>query len=199
MKAQTIAVTIAFVAGFAIQLLTQSPSVISMGYFVYLSNFSGNVIAYWTGMLSSLPGMFAVIAIVATAWKAGLRNSILTGLGAVAAAFGVSLALIYGTIAFTAAYYPKKELAFADAGEIRNSAVKGASDSCVQKQKALPQSKNLPAAAIDAYCLCFGSAWADVATTADVASIALRQTTPSLIAKIKTASEKCMHLVQRQP
>jgi hypothetical protein len=142
--------------------------------------------------------IFVVIAIVATARKAGLRNSILTGLGAVVGVFGVSFVLVYGAVAFATAY-PQKELPFADAGKARNSFVKGASDSCAQKQKALPQNKDVPAAAIDAYCSCFGNSIADVATRAEVAAMGQRQTTPSLVEKLKAASEKCARLAQRQP
>jgi hypothetical protein len=200
MSSQFKAVTIAFVAGLAITLLAQWSDVIRMATSASFdaSRFSGNVISYWTGMLSGMPLIFVVIAIVATAHKAGLRNSILAGLGAVVAVFGVSFVIICAAIAFAPAY-PQRELPFADAGEARNSFVRGASDSCAQKQKALPQNKDVPASAIDAYCSCFGNSLADVATRAEVASMSQRQTTPSLVEKFKTASDKCTRLVQRQP
>jgi hypothetical protein len=196
MNSQIRTVTIAFVAGLAIALLAQWSDVIGMGYNAALGT-SGNVIGYWTGMLSSLPLIFVVIAIVATARKAGLRNSIVNGLVAVVGVFGVSFVIICAVIAFATAY-PQKELPFADASEARSSFVRGATDSCAQRQKALPQNKDVPAAAIDAYCSCFGNSLADVATRAEVVSIGQRQTTPSLVEKFKTASEKCMRLVQGQ-
>ena len=118
MNAQIIAVAIAFVAGFAIELLTQSTGVISMGDNASLSNFIWNIVGYWTVMLSSLPVIFIVIAILATARKAGLRNSILTGLGAVVGVFGFSFLLIYGAIAFGTTH-PRKEIPLADAGKFR--------------------------------------------------------------------------------
>ena len=199
MNSQIRTVTIASVTGLAIALLAQWSDVIGMGYNASLgtSKFNGNVIAYWTGMLSGMPLIFVAIAIVATARKAGLRNSILNGLGAVVGVFGVSFVIICSVIALASAY-PQKELPFADAGEARNSFVRGASDSCAQRQKALPQNKDVPAAAIDAYCSCFGNSLADVATRAEVASMGQRQTTPSLVEKFKTASEKCMRLAQGQ-
>jgi hypothetical protein len=198
MKSQIIAVAIAFVAGFAIELLTQSAGVISMGDNASLSNFIGNVVGYWTVMLSSLPVIFVVIAILATARKAGLRNSILTGLGAVVGVFGFSFLLIYGAIAFGTTY-PRKEIPLADAGKFRNSFVKGVSGSCAQREKAHPENKDVPAAAIDALCSCFANSLADAATRADIVSFGLHETTPSLAEKLKAASEKCMRLVQRQP
>jgi hypothetical protein len=151
MKSQMRTVTIAFVAGLAITLLAQWSDVIRMGYNASLgtSKFNPDVIGYWTGMLSGMPLIFVVIAIVATARKAGLRNSILNGLGAVVV-FSVSFVIICTVIAFAAAY-PQKELPFADASEARSSFVRGASDSCTQKQKALSQNKDVPAATIDAY------------------------------------------------
>ena len=200
MNSQIRAVTIAFVAGLAIALLAQWSDVIGMGYNASLgtSKFNGNVIAYWTGMLSGMPLIFVAIAIVATARKAGLRNSILNGLGAVVGVFGVSFVIICSVIALASAY-PQKELPFANASEARSSFVRGASDSCAQKQKALAQNKNVPAAAIDAYCSCFGNSLADVATRAEVASMGQRQTTPSLVEKFKTASEKCRPPLPHQP
>jgi hypothetical protein len=200
MNSQIVAVTIAVVAGLALVLLAQWSDVIQMGQSASLgtSKFDPNVISYWTGMLSGIPLIFVVIAIVATARKAGLRNSLLTGLVAVVGVFGVSFVVICSVIAVATAY-PQKELPFADAGGARNSFVKGALDSCAQKQKALPQNKDVPAATIDAYCSCFGNSLADAVTRAEAVSMGQRQTTPSLIEKLKTASEKCMRLVQRQP
>jgi hypothetical protein len=150
-------------------------------------------------MLSSVPVIFVVIAILATAWKAGLRNSILTGLGALVGVFGVSFVLICGSIALAAAYYPQKDLPLADTGKFRSSFVKGMSESCAQKEKAHPQNKDVPSAAIDSFCLCFANALADTSTRADIVSIGLHETTPSLSEKLKTALAKCAQLVQRQP
>jgi hypothetical protein len=162
------------------------------------SKFDPDDISYWTGLLSGMPLVFVVITIIATARKAGLRNSLFTGLGAVVAVFGVSLALVCAAIAF-APTYSQKEFPFADPGKARDSFVKGASESCARKEKANPQSKDVPAATIDAVCSCFGNAMADVATRAEVASMSQRQTTPSLVEKFRAASEKCMRLVQHQP
>jgi hypothetical protein len=199
MNSQIRAVTIAFVAGLALALLAQWSEVIRMGYSASLgpSKFNPNLISYWTGMLSGVPLIFVVIAIFATARKAGLRNSIINGLGAAVGVFGVSFVIICAVIAFAGAY-PQKELPFADASEARSAFVRGASDSCAQKQKALPQNKDVPAAAIDAYCSCFGKSLADVVTRTEVASMGQRQVIPSLVEKSKTASEKCMRLVQGQ-
>jgi hypothetical protein len=199
MNSQTRVVAIAAVAGLAIALLAQWSDVIRVAYNVSLgtSKFDGNVVGYWTGMLSGLPLLFVVIAIIATARKAGLRYSILNGLGAGVGVFGVSFVIICAVIAFAPAR-PQKELPFADASEARISFVRGALDSCAQKQKALPQNKDVPAAAINAYCSCFGNSLADVTTRAEVASMGQRQMTPSLAEKFKTAAEKCMRLVQGQ-
>jgi hypothetical protein len=199
MKSQIRMIIIAFVAGLAIALLTNWSDLIRVGYGASLTSnpYSGNVLGYRAGELSSLPLIFVVVAIVATARRAGLRNSIINGLGAVVGVFGVSFVIVCAVIAVAAAY-PQKELPFADAGAARESFVRGASDTCAQKQKALPQNRDVPAGAIDAYCSCFGNALADVVTRADAASMGPRQTTPSLVEKAKTASQKCMRLAQSQ-
>jgi hypothetical protein len=201
MKSQIRLVIVASVAGLAMTLLSNWSDLIRAGYGASLhpSNpFNGNVLGYWTGMLSSAPLIFVVVAVVVTARKAGLRNSILNGLGAIVGVTCVSLATTYAIIAVAAAALPKKELPFADAGPARDSFIKGALDSCVQKQKALPQNKDVPAATIDGYCSCLGNSLADVATKAEVAVMAQRQTTPDLAEKLKTASQKCMQLAQGQ-
>src|SRR5215470_10550233 len=136
MSSQIRAVTIALVAGLAIALLAQLSDLTRMADIASLrpSKFDPDDISYWTGLLSGLPLIFVVITIIATARKAGLRNSLFTGLGAVVAVFGVSLALVCATIAFAPAY-SQKEFPFADPGKSRDSFVKGASESCARKEK----------------------------------------------------------------
>jgi hypothetical protein len=200
MKSQIRIVIIAVVAGLALTLLTNWSNLIQAGNGASLdpaNPFDGNVLGYWAGMLSGVPMIFVVIAIVATARRAGARNSIISGLGAVTGVFCVSLAITYAVIAVAAAH-PPKELPFADAGASRDSFVKGALNSCVQKQKELAQNKAVPAAAIDAYCSCVGNSMADLATRAEVAAMAQRQLPPTLAEKIKTASQNCMRLAQGQ-
>jgi len=189
---------IALVAGLVIALLFQAPDLMTMGYVASLgpNPFSPNVISYRAGELASVPLLFAAIAIAVTSYKAGLRRSILNLLGAFIGALGISSVIVYAAIAF-AANRPPKELPFADAGASRTGFVKGMSDSCAQKQKTLPGNNTVPAA-IEAFCSCFGNALADVATKADVASLAQRQAPPGWVEKVNAASQKCVRLAQGQ-
>jgi hypothetical protein len=200
MSLQIKTVAIALVVGLALTLLIQVPDVmraVSIASLNTSDRFNPNLLSYWFGLLTGVPLLFVIIAILATAWKAGLRNTVVTGLCAVVGVIALSSAITYAVVSVAAAL-PQKELPFADASSARTSFVKGASESCAQGQKALPQNKSVPAAVIDAYCSCFGNAVADVATRTEVAAMGQRQTTPTLVEKMKTASQKCMRLAQGQ-
>src|SRR5215471_7829793 len=87
MNSQINAVIIAALAGLTVAVLSQSSSLIPIGYIPPLDIFNPfnlRILGYWIGVLGMLPLICIVIAISVTARKAGLRNSILTGLGAVA-------------------------------------------------------------------------------------------------------------------
>jgi hypothetical protein len=202
MNSQTKAVVIAFLAGLALAVLTQAIDVMRTGYITPLDTsnpFNPEVLGYWVGALSGVPLIFVVIVIAATARKAGLRNSIFNGLGAVIGFVGVSLVIGYAVIAVATAQ-PTKELPFADASANRASFVKGASSSCAKKQQALPENKDVPAAAIDAFCSCYGNSLADVITKAELAHMDQHHTpAPSMVEKINMTVEKCNRLVQGQP
>jgi hypothetical protein len=88
-----------------------------------------------------------------------------------------------------------KEFPYAGPGIARDAFVKGASGSCAQKQKTLPENKNIPAAAIDAFCSCFGGSLADVLTRDEIASLGRHEAPgPGFTEKARTVSEKCSRL-----
>jgi hypothetical protein len=196
MNFQTITVTIAFVAGLALALLTSGG--IMPGTFT--SPATGNQIGYWighkVGELCVLPLIFALIATAATAYWAGLRRSMLNVLGAVTGAVVVPLVIVYGAYA-VAATRPQKDLPFAEAGESRASFIKGTLSTCTRKQREAPQNKALSAAAIETFCSCVGNELADVITRTEAAAIEQHQTLgPGFFEKTNAASLKCSQLVQ---
>jgi hypothetical protein len=202
MNSQTKTVMIAFMAGLALAVLTQAIDVMRTGYITPLdpfNPFNPEDLGYWVGALGGIPLIFAVIAIAATARKAGLRNSIFNGLGAVVGFVGVSLVIGYAVITVATAR-PTRELPFADASANRASFVRGASSSCAKNQQALPENKDVSAAALDAFCSCYGNSLADVITKAELAHLDQHHApAPSMVEKINTTVEKCIRLVPGQP
>jgi hypothetical protein len=170
----------------------QASSVISAGYITPLDTFNPfnlEIISYWVGVLGFVPLLFIVIAIATTARKAGLRNSIFNGLGAIV---GVFFVIAIAVIAAAAAH-PKQELPFAEVGPERAAFVKGTSASCVRSQQAKPENQSLSAASLDAYCTCYANSLADVTTRAEIYYTDQHHTpAPSMVEKINATFQKCV-------
>jgi amino acid transporter len=185
-------VIIAALTGLALGVLSQASSVISTGYITPLDTFNpfnAGIIGYWVGALGFAPLVFIVIAVASTARKAGLRNSIFNGIGAI---LGVSFVIAFAVIA-VAASHPKKELPFAEVGAERAEFVKGTSSSCIRSQQAKPENQSLSAATLDAYCTCYANSLADVTTTAEIQYTAQYHTpAPSMVEKINATFQKCV-------
>jgi hypothetical protein len=155
-------------------------------------------IGYWVGHktveLCGVPLVAALVATVATAYKGGLRSSILNALGAAVGAVAVA-AVITGTVYAVAAARPQHP--FAEDGKNRVSFVNGAIAGCTRKLQEDP--RGLPAATIEAYCSCFGNAMADVTTKAELASMDEHRTPgPEYAEKARAAFAKCSQLAQDQ-
>jgi hypothetical protein len=104
MKSQTSTVVIAALAGLGLAALIQASNVISTGHITprpTLNPFDEEALYYWIGALGFLPLVFIVIAVAATARKAGLRNSIFNCLAAIV---GVLIVIIGAVVAFAAAF-----------------------------------------------------------------------------------------------
>jgi hypothetical protein len=205
MTSQIRMATFAFLAGLAIALLVQVPSVVgvdSAKLFDPSNLFNPGFLAYWTGRLAAVPLIFVVIAIVATARKAGRGSSIVAGLAAAVLIPGISLAITWAAVAVVAApqlYADQltKEFPYADAGIGRTIFVKSASSSCAERQKTFPENKTTPPAAIDAFCSCFSNTLADVITKDEIASLGRHEAPgPGFAEKTKTASQKCTRLAE---
>jgi hypothetical protein len=200
MNSQATTVMVAFLAGLALAIPAQVLGVMLTGDITPLDTsdpFNGGILGYWAGAFGGLPLIFAVIAIVATARKSGLRNSVLSGLGAVVGTIGVSVA-VCGTVIAVASARPNKdgllakELPFADAGANRDSFVRGASRTCAKNQQGLAKNEAVSAAAIDAFCSCYGNSLADIVTSAEVAYMEQNKApAASMVEKINTVVEKC--------
>jgi len=197
MNSQINAVIIAALAGLTVAVLSQSSSLIPIGYIPPLDIFNPfnlRILGYWIGVLGMLPLICIVIAISVTARKAGLRNSILTGLGAVA---GVLLVTGSAVIAVTITQ-SKKELPLRNAGANRDSFVIDASSFCTKMEQTIKRNK-ASAATIDAVCSCYGNSLADVTTKTELAYIGLHHTfPPSMTEKTNAVSQKCAQLFRSQ-
>src|SRR5215472_5295314 len=113
MSLQTRAVIIAFLAGVAVVALIEVLALVPMARPIPPLNLSGNGnaagywIGYWAGhymVMGAVPLIFAVIAIVATAYKAGLSSSVINALGALASVVGIALAVSCAQFAIAAIY-----------------------------------------------------------------------------------------------
>jgi hypothetical protein len=193
MNSQINAVIIAALAGLTVAVLSQSSSVIPIGYIPPLDIFNPfnlRILGYWVGVLGVLPLIGIAIAIGATARKAGLRNSILTGLGAVV---GVSVVTTCAVVA-VAIIQSKRELPLRTAGAARDSFVIDASSFCAKMEQPLNKNK-ASAATINAVCSCYGNSLADITTRTELAYISLHRTfPPSTVEKTNAVSQKCVQL-----
>src|SRR5215470_17966362 len=138
MSSQINAVIIAALAGLTLTVLSQS--LIPIGYLPPLDIFNPfnlRILGYWGGVLGVLPLICVAIAIGATARKAGLRNSILTGLGAVV---GVSLVISCAVVA-VAIIQSNRELPLRKAGADRDSFLKDASSFCARMEQTINRNK----------------------------------------------------------
>jgi hypothetical protein len=198
MNFQINAVIIAALAGLTVAVLSQSSSLMPIGYLPQLDIFNPfnlRVLGYWVGVLGALPLICVAIAIGATARKVGLRNSILTGLGAVV---GVSLVISCAVVA-VAIIQSKQELPLRAAGADRDSFVKDASSFCARMEQTINRNKASAAAAIDAVCSCYANSLADVTTRTELAYIGQHHTfPPSTIEKTNAVSQKCAQLFRVQ-
>jgi len=194
MNYQINAVIIAALVGLTVAVLSQSLGVIPIGYMPQLDIFNPfnlRILGYWVGVLGVFPLICIAIAIGATARKAGLRNSILTGLGAVV---GVSLVISCAVVA-VAIIQSKKELPLRNAGADRDSFVIDASSVCAKLERTVNRNNKASEAAIDAVCSCYGNSLADVITRTELAYISQYHTfPPSMIEKTNVVSQKCAQL-----
>jgi hypothetical protein len=207
MTSQIKMATFAFLAGLAIALLIQVPSVVDAddAKLFDASNLSNpEFLGYWTARLAAVPLIFVVIAIIATGRKAGRRGSIVSGLVAAVFVPAVSFAITWTVIAIAAApqlYADQltEEYPYAEASISRTIFVRGALSACAQKQQTLPENKDVPAASIDAFCSCFSNALADVITKGEIVSLGRKEAPrPDFAEKTKTASQKCWRLAEDQ-
>jgi hypothetical protein len=198
MNFQINAVIIAALAGLTIAVLSQSSSLIPIGYIPPLDIFNPfnlHILGYWVGVLGVLPLICVAIAISVTARKAGLRNSILTGLGAVV---GVSLVVSCAVVAVAIAQ-SKKELPLRTAGADRDSFVIDAKSFCARMEQSINRNKAPGAAVIDAVCSCYGDSLADVTTRTELAYIRQHHTfPPTMTEKTSSVSQKCAQLFRGQ-
>jgi hypothetical protein len=187
-------VFIAAVSGLALAIVSNASTVISKGGITPLDSiniFNGGVIGYWVGDLGVVPWIFIIIAAGLTARKAGLLSSIINALGAIVV---VSLVIAVSIIALAASQ--QKELPVSEGPE-RSAFITNLLDSCVKRQQALPENKNLSTATLRQFCACTGNSLADVMTRTEFEYF-MQNHMPSTSAseKMRAASESCAHIVR---
>jgi hypothetical protein len=138
-----------------------------------------------------IPLIFAIAAIAAAAYRAGLRSSIFTRLGAAAAAVGISFVVSCTGIAIARAQ-PKQDLPFAEASAARDGYVRGSREACVEGEQANPANKGRSAASIDAFCSCFANTMADTVTKDELAYYKQHNASaPGMAEKFRAAYRHC--------
>jgi hypothetical protein len=192
---QTKTVIVALLGGVAFQALRKELGVVpDLSYLPPLDApgpINSYMLGYWAGYWTVVPLIAAVIAIAATARKAGLRSSIFNCLGALAAIIGIT-AIMSGAQIAIAAIYPKKDLPFADASSEREGFLRGFMSTCTKTQQAAPENTGVSAAVINAFCSCSANSVADSVTRDEIAYIELHKTGgTSFIEKVNTSSQKC--------
>jgi hypothetical protein len=197
MNSQINAVIIAALAGLTLAVLSQTSGTMS-GYIPPIDTlvpFNPRVLVYWVVVLGFFPVIFILIAIAATARKAGPRSSIFTGLSAIV---GVLL-VVCGAVLAVGIVHAKKDYPFRDAGAGRAAFVEQASSFCAQNQRAIRGKDQAALANIEAVCSCYGNSLADMTTSAELAYMDQYHTfAKSLTEKTSIVSQKCMQAVHGQ-
>ena len=192
MNSQIKSVTIAAVIGLALSILAQLSSVLTQGYVSPLDRFNpfnGQILGYWVGALGALPLILIVGTVMATWRKAGSRNSILNGIGAIVT---VTLVICLTIISLATLEHPNKDAPFATASADRATFVKSTASSCVTRQQSAPENKSMSVEAINAYCTCYANSLADVTTMEELTYMVERHgPSPSMTAKINATYQKC--------
>jgi hypothetical protein len=198
MNSQIKSVTIAAVIGLTLSILAQLSSVLTQGYVAPLDRFNPfntGILAYWVGALGVFPLIFIVGTVMVTWRKAGSRNSVLVGVGAIAT---VAMLICLAISSLAALERPNRDAPFATASADRATFIKSTTSSCVTRQQSAPQNKNLSAAAINAFCACYGNALADVTTMDELFYMDQhRAPSPSMTEKINATYQKCVEAANR--
>jgi hypothetical protein len=122
--------------------------------------------------------------------RAGSRNSILNGIGAIVT---VALVICLSIITLAAVEHPNKDTPLAGASSDRATFIKGATSSCATRQQAAPENKSMSAEAINAFCTCYSNSLADVTTMEELTYMVEHHgPSPSLTAKINATFQKCV-------
>ena len=192
MKSQIKSVTIAGVIGLALSIFAKLPSVLTEGYVSPLDRFNpfnAEILAYWIGNLGGLPMLFIVGTVMATWRKAGTRNSILNGVGAIVT---VAIVICLAVVSLATFEHPNKDTPLKAASADRATFIKSLTTSCVTKQQSVPENKNMSAAAINAFCTCYGNALADVTTMEELTYMTEHHgPSPSMATNINATYQKC--------
>lgn len=193
MNSQIKSVTIAGGIGLTISVLAKLSSVLTQGYVSPLDRFdpfNTEILAYWIGNLGVWPMIFIVGTVMATWRKAGTRNSILNGVGAIVT---IAIVICFAVVTLAALEQPNKDAPFKAASADRATFIKTSTASCVRRQQSDPQSKNVSADAINAFCSCYSESLADVTTMEELTYMTEHHgPSPSMTEKIKAAYQKCV-------
>jgi GYF domain 2 len=191
-SSQTKRVIKAALAGLGVSIAFTGASVISEGRLDPIDPyqiFNPGIIGYWVGRVGFIPLIFVIVAIASSFRRAPLWTSALNLLGAVV---GISIIVALG-VATVAAIQPVKEFPFAAAGPDRESFIKTGVQSCIRKQRGLPENQGVSEKAIADFCGCYVELTANKLSNDEVKYQAEHpgQFSPSAIAKMTASHEQC--------
>jgi amino acid transporter len=164
MNVQTKTTVIAASMTFALMLISAIGTAISDGYVEPLDTLNPTnpeVIGHWVGYLGGVPLIVALIVVAGTGRKAGLRSSLLNGIGAIIV---IPLVLLPLVIATAAAFSTDDWHPFAADGVGRRLFVKDTKHACAGKLK----KQDVSPAFADILCSCYAKSIADVSTRMEI-------------------------------
>jgi amino acid transporter len=188
-NAQTKTTAKAALIAFALTLISPIGDAVTKGYIEPLDTLNptnGEIIAHWIGFLGGLPLIVALITVAVTGRKAGLRSSLLNGIGAIIV---IPLILLPLIVATAAAFSTNDEYPFMKDGVGRRLFVKQAKSSCAEQ---LSKASDGSQALIDAFCSCYAGTFADTTTRTEV----LRFNAQAVREKGAAIGEKCRQVSQ---
>jgi hypothetical protein len=149
------------------------------------------VIAHWIGRLGFIPMVCVLIAVATSFRKAGAGVSVLNAIGGIVV---VSLVIGIGVVALAYARSvtrPETELSW-KSGNARTWFVGKMMESCIKKQRSLPENRSLSDAVLKDFCGCYANSFADVTTNEDMKYWNEHdRPSSSAVSKMQASYERC--------
>jgi hypothetical protein len=191
-RSQTKRVIKAALAGLVVSIAIAAVGVMSEGRVHPIDPYqilNPEIIANWIGRLGFIPLIFVIVAIASSFRRAPLWASAVNLLGAVV---GISIIVGLGIVVVTA-IHPINDFPFAAAGADRDSFIKDGIQSCIRRQRGLPENQGVSEKTFSDFCGCYVGLTADSVSKDEVKYQVEHpgQFSPTAIAKMTASYEKC--------